>query len=101
MVLDGGKTAIGVESTVLDLQDAAPRILRPGGISIDQIKKVAPQVNSYKQEKILSPGMYPRHYSPRAKIIVVEGEGKAQAERVRNLAGEFKLQGYRFGIMAK
>ncbi|MFQ5867791.1 MAG: L-threonylcarbamoyladenylate synthase [bacterium] len=64
IVIDGGMTFIGLESTVLDLAQEPPYILRPGGVSKEKLKKIIPTVEIYKQNKILSPGMYPRHYAP-------------------------------------
>jgi len=101
MIIDGGRTLIGVESTVLDLAQDTPSILRPGGVSIERLEKVIKGVKIYKQDKILSPGMYPRHYSPKAKVILVEGSGDAQVAKVKNLATRFNLQKYSVGILAK
>lgn len=101
VIIDGGKVSIGVESTILDLTQSPPRILRPGGISVERLKEIIPDVTFYKKEHILAPGMYPRHYSPKARVILVEGEGKAQVDEVLELAYEFELQGYSFGIIAK
>ncbi|MBU1133358.1 MAG: threonylcarbamoyl-AMP synthase, partial [Candidatus Omnitrophica bacterium] len=75
IVIDGGRALIGVESTILDLTQNPPVVLRPGGVSIEKLKKVVKGVEIYKQDKILSPGMYPRHYSPKAKVMLVEGNG--------------------------
>jgi len=101
LIIDGGKSEIGVESTVLDLTQSPPSILRPGGISIERLKEIIRGVKIYKQDKILSPGMYPRHYSPKAKVILDEGDGEVQVEKVRNLASRFDLQDCCLGIMAK
>lgn len=101
LIIDGGKSEVGVESTVLDLRQSSPSILRPGGISIERLKETIGGVKIYKQNKILSPGMYPRHYLPKAKVILVEGNGEVQVEKVRNLASRFDLQDCCLGIMTK
>ncbi len=101
LIIDGGKTLIGVESTVLDLTQNTPSVLRPGGVSIERLKEIIKEVAIYKQDKILSPGMYPRHYSPKARVVLVGGNGKIQVEKIKNLAYEFNLQDYSIGIMAK
>lgn len=101
IVIDGGRALIGVESTILDLTQNPPVVLRPGGVSIEKLKKVVKGVEIYKQDKILSPGMYPRHYSPKAKVMLVEGNGNAQVEQVKNLASRFNLQDLSVGILAK
>ena len=101
IVIDGGRALIGVESTILDLTQNPPVVLRPGGVSIEKLKKVVKGVEIYKQDKILSPGMYPRHYSPKAKVMLVEGNGNAQVEQVKNLASRFNLQDLSVRILAK
>jgi L-threonylcarbamoyladenylate synthase len=101
LIIDAGKTEIGLESTILDLTQTPFCILRPGGVGIGKLRKIIPQVEFYKQDKILSPGMYLRHYSPKAKLVLVEGNGKTQIEKVHRLAKELQLQGCAFGIMAK
>lgn len=67
MILDGGPCRIGVESTVLDLSDAAPCVLRPGGVSADQIEALIgplgkPPVDAEARPR--SPGLALRHYAP-------------------------------------
>jgi len=101
LVIDGGSADIGVESTIVDLTQDPFCVLRPGGVGIEELRRIIPQVGLYKKDGILSPGMYPRHYAPNAKILIVEGSGKMQAEKVKDIAHEFDLQGYRFGILAK
>jgi L-threonylcarbamoyladenylate synthase len=100
-ILDAGKTNIGVESTILDLTQTPFRILRPGGVSLESLRTIIPDIEPYEGNKILSPGMFKRHYSPKAKLILIDGIGKTQVDRVRELAADFHLQGYLFGIMAK
>ena len=58
-------------------------------------------IKIYKQDKILSPGMYPCHYSPKATVILVGENGEVQVDKVRKLVHEFDLQGYSIGIMTK
>jgi len=101
IVIDGGKASVGVESTILDLTQNPHAILRPGGVNIEELDRVFKGVKIYKQNKILSPGMYPRHYSPRAKVMLIEGNGDIQVEKVKNLTSCFKLQKFSVGILAK
>ncbi|MBU4312613.1 MAG: threonylcarbamoyl-AMP synthase, partial [Candidatus Omnitrophica bacterium] len=101
IVIDGGRALIGVESTILDLTQNPPVVLRPGGVSMEKLRKVVKGVEIYKQDKVLSPGMYPRHYSPKAKVIFVEGSGDARVAKVKNLAARFNLQEHSVGILAK
>ena len=69
-IINGGSCAIGVESTVINLSDDEPRLLRSGGITMDQIVKVIGPISSddVGKETILSPGMLKRHYAPDVPI---------------------------------
>jgi len=74
LILDGGVTFIGVESTVLNCTTWPPQILRPGGISMDDLKDFLGDVrlmenNQQNQTAFLSPGMLDKHYSPKAKLF--------------------------------
>jgi L-threonylcarbamoyladenylate synthase len=74
LVLDAGPTLIGVESTVLDVTCSPPVVLRPGGISQEAIEAAIgplgerPEAAAYRR----SPGMRYRHYSPRARVLLLE-----------------------------
>ena len=68
IIIDGGKSKIGIESTVVDLTKQ-PKILRPGIISPDEIKKVLKTNFLNKGNKIKSPGMLKKHYSPGIPVI--------------------------------
>jgi L-threonylcarbamoyladenylate synthase len=79
MVIDGGPTRIGVESTVLDLTSDPPRILRPGGVTREALAR---KIGDWRSEidsqspisnlqSLPSPGLLDKHYAPRAKLIVV------------------------------
>ncbi|HZQ91610.1 MAG TPA: L-threonylcarbamoyladenylate synthase [Terriglobales bacterium] len=87
-VLDGGPCPIGVESTVLDLT-AGPRILRQGGVTAEQLRRLLGKVDagdavSHPPEKGLpSPGMVSRHYAPRTKLVLSDGQEDALAEVVQ------------------
>ncbi|MBC8243776.1 MAG: threonylcarbamoyl-AMP synthase [Verrucomicrobia bacterium] len=74
LVLDGGACDLGIESTVLDLTGDTPTLLRPGMISLGQLQAVLGGVVSAKLSAgigpLKSPGLLPRHYSPRAKLVV-------------------------------
>ena len=77
-ILDGGPCMVGIESTVLSLADGVPVLLRPGGVSRQQIEAVigpVAQQTKAPEEAHPSPGMHPRHYSPRTKLVLVrDGE---------------------------
>lgn len=80
-IIDGGKTKVGIESTVVRVIDGVPNILRPGKISPEQIEKVVgcvkidkhilEQASIGENEQVLSPGMKYKHYAPNAKCILV------------------------------
>jgi len=103
MIIDGGKTKVGVESTVLDVTVEPVQVLRSGGISVEKLKEVIGQVKISKEleEGFRSPGMLGSHYSPQAKLILVEKKGDAQVEEIRRLASKYIAQGLKVGIMAK
>lgn len=77
-VLDGGPCTVGIESTVLSLAEDVPVLLRPGGISREQLEAaIGPiaQGPAATLEAHPAPGMHPRHYSPRTKLLLVrEGD---------------------------
>lgn len=76
-VIDGGNCEVGVESTVIDLTEDIPMLLRPGGITLEQLIETLGEVKcayEYKDGTIpKSPGMKYKHYAPKAKVIVVRG----------------------------
>jgi L-threonylcarbamoyladenylate synthase len=109
VILDGGRTSIGIESTVLDLSVDPPVVLRPGGITFEELKQVLsnvklhPFVEAEKElplEKVRSPGMKHRHYAPRAEVILVEGSVLAVTEKIREIADTYMLKGSKVGILA-
>ena len=81
-ILDGGPCAVGVESTIVDLTGETPRLLRPGGITLEQLESVLGHVTvdaavteQLKEgERPRAPGMKYRHYAPKAPVTVVTGE---------------------------
>jgi L-threonylcarbamoyladenylate synthase len=94
VLLDGGPTAGGIESTVLDLTANPPRLLRPGLIGVAELEALlGPLARALppSSETILpSPGMLPRHYAPRTPLECVETRGE---ERIASLVRE----GWRVG----
>jgi L-threonylcarbamoyladenylate synthase len=77
LIVDGGQSQVGIESTVLDLTVSPPRILRPGMIHAESLAAVAAEVQSPKskvqssESTFRSPGLQKKHYSPKAKLIVL------------------------------
>lgn len=78
-IVDGGNCDVGVESTVLTLCTPIPRILRPGGITFEQLKSVLGKVEIDKavthklrnNSRVASPGMKYKHYAPKVKIVLI------------------------------
>jgi L-threonylcarbamoyladenylate synthase len=96
VILDGGPTAVGIESTVIDVSGvcAMPTLLRPGMISVPQIEAVIGPIAiaaigaiaSHASDKAArpSPGMLDKHYSPRAALVLVDrAEMRERIERAR------------------
>ncbi|TBR26472.1 MAG: threonylcarbamoyl-AMP synthase [Candidatus Nitrosotenuis sp.] len=107
MILDGGKTKIGIESTVIDLTGKTPMLLRPGGVTLEQIQKLVGAVRIHpmikgKNSKSIhrSPGMKYKHYSPNAKVILIEGSIQNADKKISQLVSKFKKQQKRVGIMS-
>lgn len=76
-ILKGSKCSVGIESTVVDCTTNIPVILRPGIISLEDLKKYFSKVRVYnlqKNKKPKSPGMKYRHYAPKAKVILIDSE---------------------------
>jgi L-threonylcarbamoyladenylate synthase len=73
-ILDGGPSSVGIESTVLSLAGPSPVLLRPGGISRAELEVIIGPIASPQQgqtQSHSSPGMHPRHYSPRTKLFLI------------------------------
>jgi len=77
-IIDGGSCSVGLESTVIDLTGDIPALLRPGGITYEQLTEVLGEVEQKFQctegEQPRSPGMKYKHYAPKAKVIVVRND---------------------------
>jgi len=72
MILDGGRCEIGLESTVLDLADRVPAVLRPGSVTATELREILGEVETPAIEtQAASPGTSPRHYAPRTRAMLV------------------------------
>jgi len=103
MIIDGGRTRVGVESTVVDTTTAPVQLLRAGGITVEQLRTVIGEIKIGEklQKSFRSPGMMDSHYSPKAKLILVDKKGEIQIKEVFKQAMIYRAQGFRVGIMAK
>lgn len=101
MILDGGATGVGVESTVIDLTLETPVILRPGAITKEMFEKVIGPVKQpthieQKQGAPRAPGMKYKHYAPNAPVLLIEKDKEQVADAILDL----KQQGYKVALLA-
>ena len=90
-IVDGGPCRVGVESTIVDLTEERPRLLRPGGITPEQLtavlgdmvvdKAVTAQID--KDAVVKAPGMKYRHYAPSEPVVIVSGSREKAAQYIR------------------
>lgn len=108
VIIDAGDAKVGLESTVLDLTVNPPMILRPGGVTLTQLKEVLleieldPSLSGNKAEilKPRSPGMKYTHYSPKAEIVIIEGELKKVVFKINEMVEVYKSKGINVSILA-
>ena len=90
-VVDGGPCTVGVESTILDLTCEPPRLLRPGGLPLEDLERLIGHIDVYKAvtsalkegEKPKAPGMKYRHYAPKAPVTVITGAPEKSAREIQ------------------
>jgi L-threonylcarbamoyladenylate synthase len=106
IILDGGACPIGVESTVLDLVSDPPEILRPGGISFEELiafipslKRHDPHRATQKLRASMSPGMFPKHYAPHTALRVLTGSKKAISSYLSSLIQDTTVNQLRIGLL--
>ncbi|MFZ5968875.1 MAG: L-threonylcarbamoyladenylate synthase [Bacillota bacterium] len=108
VIIRGGSCDVGVESTVLDLSGKRPVILRPGGVTREQIEGIIGEIEvdkgieANKDENIVpkSPGMKYTHYAPKAKVIIIDGAVENVIRKICDMTKEKEQQGLKVGIMA-
>ena len=94
-VVDGGACTVGVESTILDLTCDPPRLLRPGGLPLEDMERLIGHIDVDKAvteklaegEKPKAPGMKYRHYAPKAPVTVVTGAPAVSAAEIARRVG--------------
>ncbi len=73
VILDAGRTRIGVESTIVMLTEGKAYLLRPGGLPVEEIERaIGKEVRPYSGGEVLSPGTLKRHYSPRTRLVILK-----------------------------
>jgi len=99
-VLDGGPTGVGVESTVVDCTEAVPVILRPGGVTKEQLEAIVGEVHidaalTNEAARPKAPGMKYKHYAPNAPLYMVSGT----KEFLQHLVEKKQQEGLRVGVL--
>lgn len=100
-IVDGGPTGVGVESTVIDCTSKPPMILRPGGVTKEEIEAVIgdvdvdPALDQQSGQAPKSPGLKYKHYAPEAKVVLVSGS----QEFMQKLIDIQRQQGKKVGVL--
>lgn len=106
MILDGGDVGIGLESTIVDLTERVPMILRPGYVTQEMLNRVIGRVDEditlMKRDTgqaPKAPGMKYRHYAPKGSMLLIEGDQEAVIRTMNAEVKKAKLRGERTGVM--
>jgi L-threonylcarbamoyladenylate synthase len=105
LVIDGGATPIGVESTILDLTVVPPLVRRPGGVTLEALRRIVPDVCGVSEavdavHAQRAPGQLWRHYAPRANLTLYVGEVRQVAARMGSDIRTAAASGLRVGVLA-
>lgn len=109
MILDGGQVGIGIESTIVDMTEEIPVILRPGYITKAMMEEVVgkvgidPAVVAVEPKKDMvakAPGMKYRHYAPKGQLIIVEGESEEVIKHINALVLEKEKEHRKVAVIA-
>lgn len=106
MIVDGGPTGVGVESTVVDVTSNRIVILRPGGVTLEELQEIDPKtaldpaLGFAPGQTPKAPGLKYTHYAPKAPVVVYEGTPRSIQEAIRQTAAAETAQGKKVGILA-
>lgn len=105
IVIDGGATPIGVESTILDFTVTPPLVRRPGGVALADIRRLVPDARMVSEalnpaRAQPAPGQLLRHYAPRAALTLYVGDVGQVVERMGNDIRSAAASGLRVGVLA-
>lgn len=108
MILDGGAVGIGIESTIIDLTEETPMVLRPGYITPEMLSNVLKEevivdpgiISADDSKKPKAPGMKYKHYAPKADMIIVDGAQDAVVREINRLVTEKQKQGMKLAVIA-
>jgi len=104
LIVDAGATLVGLESTVLDLTSDPPRVLRPGGVSLERLRELLPNVvlrdvQASPTDAMRSPGMLSKHYAPRTPLTLFEGNTQDVLDRIAAEVGVAIERGERVALL--
>ena len=107
MILDGGPVGIGIESTIIDLTESKPMVLRPGYITPQMLSEVLGEeviidpgiIAADDTRKPKAPGMKYKHYSPDANVVIVTGDSDKVVGKINELCELRRKEGKRVGVM--
>lgn len=106
-VLDGGPCVVGVESTVLDVMRDPPRVLRPGGVTLEDLRAIEPRIEGPRERPdapvgrpAVAPGQMERHYAPSTPLLVFDMQGADAVASVAHCAADQMARGLRVGAIA-
>ena len=107
MIIDGGDAGIGLESTIIDLSVEPPMLLRPGYITLEQLREVLGKVETDRtildgdcKDAPKAPGMKYRHYAPKGSLTIIQGESKAVVNYINNEAAAATKENKKVGVIA-
>ena len=108
MILDGGPVGIGIESTIIDLTETKPMVLRPGYITPQMLSEVLGEeviidpgiIAADDTRKPKAPGMKYKHYAPKADMVIVDGSSAAVISRINALVHEKQENGKKVAVIA-
>jgi L-threonylcarbamoyladenylate synthase len=104
IIIDGGDSKYGLESTIIDLTSGNTTILRPGSITLENLSKVLKNVkytdNIKNIDKPIAPGMKYKHYSPDADVYIINGSLKSITSKIKELYIDFSSQNKKVGILS-
>lgn len=107
IIIASEQSNIGLESTVVDLSDDKPILLRPGAITIHELKDCIGEISidnglfkEMEKDKVRSPGMKYKHYSPKAPLTIISGAMGNVTKEINKRTNELQKQGKKVGIIA-
>ena len=106
MIIDGGDSNIGVESTVVDLTQSPPLLLRPGGTPLEKLRELIPNIHFHAQYikidescALTSPGQLTKHYSPNTKLMLFKGEVIEMRAKMKQTIKKLVDEGKKVGAL--